>query len=126
MDAEDKGEKYFSCTDTERAAFEAGIKLGTIFHQFIGAPISRSNVDDMEKTIEKCARIQPFVEDVEVKINRDLLHDKKDIYDYYTLYANMLEVHIELKYRDVLIIAEMREIEDLSYPLMYIKEIRKR
>jgi hypothetical protein len=32
----DVADSYFSCTDSERAAFEAGIKLGTVYHQFVG------------------------------------------------------------------------------------------
>ncbi|MEE9268050.1 MAG: dihydroneopterin aldolase family protein, partial [Thermoplasmata archaeon] len=40
---EDPTADYFECTDAERAAFEAGIKLGSIFHQYVGAPVSPEN-----------------------------------------------------------------------------------
>ena len=34
---------YFNCSLKERAVFESGIKLGTIYHQFVGTPLSSSN-----------------------------------------------------------------------------------
>ncbi|MCI2413518.1 MAG: dihydroneopterin aldolase, partial [Cuniculiplasma sp.] len=32
----DEAASYFHCTDRERAIFEAGIKLGSIYHQYVG------------------------------------------------------------------------------------------
>lgn len=87
-------EKYFNCSDRERAAFEAGIKLGTIYHQFIGTPISRVNVALLEKTIAEGTKIQPFVEDAEVHISREELKRKKGEFDYVSLSGNMLTVHL--------------------------------
>src|SRR2546428_802472 len=36
--AADPTRKYFAGTDRDRAAFEAGIKLGSIVHQYVGTP----------------------------------------------------------------------------------------
>ncbi len=77
--------KYFNCSERERAVFESGIKLGTIYHQFVGTPLSSSNVESLEKAIEEGVRVQPFVKDVEVHIKRKVLRGKKDEYDYQTL-----------------------------------------
>ncbi len=121
----DPGEKYFACSNIERAAFEAGIKLGTIYHQFIGAPISRANVNVLEKAIEDGARVQPFVKAVKVTINRKDLKEKTSEYDYQTLRGSMLNVWMKVVYRDAVIICEMRYIEELDYPLMYIKDVKK-
>jgi hypothetical protein len=73
----DKAEKYFHCTDRERAAFEAGVKLGSIFHQYVGTPVSTANVKGLEQAITGGVLIQPFVEDVTVKIDRDKLKKKQ-------------------------------------------------
>jgi hypothetical protein len=116
--------KYFNCTDRERAVFESGIKLGTVYHQFIGTPISKSNVRDIEKAIEAGTRVQPFVKDVKVRIDRKKLRDKKSEYDYQTLSNNMLTVYLKVKYKNTVVIAELKYIEKLKYPLMYIKEIK--
>ncbi|MBR1452331.1 MAG: hypothetical protein IJ592_02405, partial [Candidatus Methanomethylophilaceae archaeon] len=33
---EELANQRFSCTERERAVFEAGIKMATIYHQFVG------------------------------------------------------------------------------------------
>ena len=35
-------------TDRENAVFEAAIKLGALYHQFVGTPISRATADKVE------------------------------------------------------------------------------
>jgi hypothetical protein len=115
--------KYFKCSKRERAAFEAGIKLGTIYHQFVGTPISSSNVESLERAIEDGVRVQPFVEDVSVKIDRKSLRKKRNEYDYQTLTGQMLEVSVIIRIDEVKVVAQMKYIEELNYPLMFIKEI---
>jgi len=121
----DPGGKYFNCTDAERAVFEAGIKLGTIYHQYVGAPLSEANVEVLEKAIEDGARVQPFVADVKVKIDRKYLRRKRSAYKYVTLTAAMLEVQIKTRYKDMEALCEMRYIEELDYPLMYVREVKR-
>lgn len=121
----DIASNYFNCTDAERAAFEAGIKFGTIYHQFVGTPLSKENVDVLEKAIEEGARVQPFVVDLKVKIDRTSLRHKDTDYDYQTLTGNMLYVWLKVKYKDVEVTCEMRNIKEINYPLMFIKEVLK-
>ena len=116
----DSAAKYFNCTDRERAAFEAGIKLGSLFHQFIGTPITVDNVADLENAITKSVRVQPFVKDVRVRIHRELLTKKKHHYDYNTLTGEMLNVILRIKYKDITLKAQLDFKGDLNYPLMYI------
>lgn len=115
----------FNCSDRERAAFEAGIKLGTIYHQFIGTPISRDNVELLEKTIAEGTKIQPFVTDAEVHISRKGLRKKKGEFDYVSLSGNMLTVRLVVEYNDVRVIAGIRFIPEINYPLMYMERIGK-
>jgi hypothetical protein len=122
---EAKADRFFSCTDSERAAFEAGIKMGTIYHQFVGVPLSVQNVGTLEKAIESGSRVQPFVEDVRVKIDRTKLKDKRGQYDYVSLTGDMLDVTLVVKYKTARVRASMKLIKEMNYPLMFIEEIEK-
>ncbi|UCE73258.1 MAG: dihydroneopterin aldolase family protein [Methanomassiliicoccales archaeon] len=121
----DVADRYFNCTDSERAAFEAGIKLGTVYHQFVGAPISKYNVDVLEKSIAEGAKVQPFVKDAQVAIDRSRLREKSTEFDYLTLTGDMLDVKLSVKFKDVEVICEMKHIEEMGYPLMYVKEVKR-
>ena len=120
----DKFKEYFNCTNRERAAFEAGIKMGTVFHQFIGTPVSHKNAELLERSIENSIMIQPFVKSCSVKIDKNGLGDKKDQYDYLSLRGEMLEVTITICYDGVEAEAAMTYSPEHNYPIMYIKSIR--
>lgn len=119
-------DQYFECSDSERAAFEAGIKLGTIYHQFVGTPISRDNVELLETAIAEGTKIQPFVKDAEVHISRNELKKKRGEFDYLSLSGNMLTVRLVIEYNGVRVIAGMRFIPEINYPLMYMEKIEKK
>jgi hypothetical protein len=121
----DKADKYFNCTDSERAVFEAGIKLGTVYHQFVGAPISQKNVEVMEQAIAEGAKVQPFVKDAIVRIDRSRLREKSTEFDYLTLTGDMLDVTLSVKFREVEVICEMKHIEEMDYPLMFVKDVKR-
>ncbi len=121
---EDKAKKYFNCTASERAAFEAGIKMGTIYHQFVGTPLSMENVEYLERAIEESVKVQPFVKDVKVRIDRTRIRKKSGFYKYLTLRGEMLNIELEVQYEDKIAICKLEYVEDMNYPLMYIKEIR--
>jgi len=115
-------ERYFACSDAERAAFEAGIKLGALFHQFIGVPLTRGNVAHIERAIEEAVKVQPYVVDVKVRIeNMEGAGDS--LYRYTTLSPDMLNVELVVRYRKVRVRAHLDYREDLRYPLMYISEV---
>ncbi len=120
---EEKADSYFSCSDAERAAFEAGIKLGTIYHQFVGVPLSKENVETLEKAIEAGSLVQPFVEGVKVKIDRSKLRTKRGRYDYVSLTGDMLDVELVVRYGKAKVRAAMKLVKEMNYPLMYIEEI---
>ncbi len=122
---EQKADSYFSCSDAERAAFEAGIKLGTIYHQFVGVPLSTGTVKTLEEAIEAGSRVQPFVEDVRVTIDRSKLRDKHGQYDYVPLTGDMLDVSLVVKYKRTRVKASMKFLKEMNYPLMYIEKIER-
>ena len=122
---EDLADKYFNCSLRERVVFEAGIKLGTIYHQFVGTPLSANSVESLERAIQDGVRVQPFVKDVKVHISRDALRRKSDEYDYQTLTGPMMDVVLTVKMEGVTVVAEMRYIEELHYPLMFIRSVQE-
>lgn len=122
---EAKADSHFSCTDSERATFEAGIKLGTIYHQFVGVPLSAENAEILERAIEAGSMVQPFVESVKVRIDRSKLKKKRGQYDYISLTGDMLDVSISVRYRTARVRASMRLDKEMNYPLMFIDRIEQ-
>lgn len=118
----DPASKYFNCTERERAIFEAGIKLGTIYHQYVGAPLNLSNAESLERAMSQSAKVQPFVEDAVVKIDKDIISKKQGVYKYITLAGEMLNVTIKIKYGEERVTARLRYVPEMDYPLMYIEE----
>ncbi|TFG90818.1 MAG: hypothetical protein E4H16_01040, partial [Candidatus Atribacteria bacterium] len=55
-------------TNREQAIFEAGIKLGALYHQWIGTPISQNSAASVESAIEQAVILQPFVEEITVRL----------------------------------------------------------
>jgi hypothetical protein len=122
---EAKADSHFSCSDSERAAFEAGIKMGTIYHQFVGVPLSADNVETLERAIEAGVKVQPFVEDIKVSIDRSMLRSKKGQYDYVSLTGEMLDVSVIVRFKSSRVKASMKYVRDMRYPLMFIESMEK-
>ncbi|MEN6395258.1 MAG: dihydroneopterin aldolase family protein, partial [Methanoregula sp.] len=57
-------------SDREQAVFEAGIKLGALYHQWVGTPISQESAESVETAIEKAVILQPYVEEITVRLDR--------------------------------------------------------
>jgi len=123
MDRMDPAVDFFNCSDRERAVFEAGIKLGSIYHQYTGMPVSESNVDVLERAIEEGTRVQPFVHDVSVKVDREDIRASRSKYKYTTLAGRMLRVILVIQYGTARARCRMEYVESLNYPLMYVEEI---
>ncbi len=122
---EEIADRYFDCNDRERVAFELGIKLGALFHQFVGAPVSSENLDVLERAIEKTTERQAFVKRAEVRIKPIGLKKRTDsvFHDYTTLSGDMLDATVEVEYKGVKAKGRLRYIEELDYPLMYLESI---
>lgn len=120
-----EAEKYFDCNDKERTAFELGIKLGALFHQFIGSPVSSKNINVLEKAMEKTIESQAFVKSASVTVHPEGNDNSKmGPFDYKTLQEDMLEAEIVVEYDGIEAVGEMKYIDELKYPLMYLKEFR--
>ena len=123
-DRENLAGSRFNCSVSERACFEAGIKMATIYHQFVGTPFCDRNVSDLERTIENCIRVQPYVLDAKVKIRRPDL-DKEDQYSYTSLTGDMIDATVSISLDGTEVTAEMRYDAELCYPLMFISNFKK-
>ena len=105
-------------TDREQAVFEAGIKLGALYHQWVGTPISRNSASSVETAIEKAVILQPFVEDITVNLNRNLMTE--NAFGYSELSGLMFEVEILTRVRFTYCRARLSP--ESGYPLMKIVE----
>ena len=123
LESQDPAAKYFVCSESERACFEAGIKLGAIYHQYVGTPVSADSVDALEKAIEAGVRIQPFVTDVKIRIDRSRMKPKRSTYRYTSLKGEMLEVWLQVRYGNRVATCEMKYVKDLRYTLMRVAQV---
>ena len=120
--ARDPTRPYFVGTDRDRAAFEAGIKLGSVLHQFVGTPLTRKNAASLERAIEAATRVQPLVEDVRVRIDRKRMRIRGP-YRYGILTEDLLRVEVTVRVGAEKVIGVLRYVPKLDYPLMYLKAI---
>jgi hypothetical protein len=106
-------------SDREQAIFEAGIKLGALYHQWVGTPISRKSAASVETAIEQAVILQPFVEKIEVRLNRELMTE--NAFGYSELAGLMFEVDIIT--RVGFSYCHARLSPSTGYPLMKIVKV---
>ncbi|MDD3984394.1 MAG: dihydroneopterin aldolase family protein [Methanobacterium sp.] len=121
----DVNKKYFNnISNRERALFEGAITMGALFHQFIGIPINLKSVESLEQSIKTAMELQPCINKVNVEINRNILKEIENEYDYISLTGEMLDVKVESNYSNGRAIIRLKYISELNYPLMYVEDIR--
>ncbi|MCQ2079785.1 MAG: dihydroneopterin aldolase family protein [archaeon] len=123
-DREDVATSRFRCSVSERVCFEAGIKMATIYHQFVGTPFCMRNVEDLERTIAECIKVQPYVRDAVVRILRND-RDQQHQSTYISLTGDMIDAVVSIDIDGTVATAEMRYDPELDYPLMYISSVEK-
>ncbi|MCQ8893795.1 MAG: dihydroneopterin aldolase family protein [Methanolinea sp.] len=105
-------------TARERAILEAGIKLGALYHQWVGSPVSPGTAGSLERAIEESVGLQPFVEEIHVWLDRGLM--SPNAFGYSELSGLMLNVDITTRVEGACCRARLRREGD--YPLMEIVE----
>lgn len=113
----------FAGTARDRAVFELGVKCGSIFHQFLGTPVSPATVTSLEEAITAAVRIQPGVERVRVTIDPARVKEAAGVFGYASLEAQMLEVSLVTVHAGVRASGRMKWFPEWSYPLFYIEGI---
>ncbi len=106
-------------TAREIAAFEAGIKLGALYHQFVGTPVSEETADSLERAMEKAIGLQPYVFSAKIKIDRDML--KRNIFGYSELSGKMIRAEIEIVYKGERVRAVLKHDIEKDYPMMQLE-----
>jgi len=111
-------------TPTERLCFEAGIKLGGIFHQYLGIPVSPLTAPGVARAIEAAVGLQPYVDRIRVRIDvRRGGPTGRGRFAYRYLTPEMLRVELRLSDGPVTVDARMEYRPDLHYPLMSLTRI---
>ncbi len=105
-------------SDREKAVFEAGIKLGALYHQWVGTPVSRESAASVETAIEKAVILQPFVEEISVKLDRSRMMENR--FGYSELTGLMFDV--EIITRVGFSYCHARLSPDKGYPFMSVVE----
>ncbi len=129
-DVESLARQFFlkDITDRERAIFEGAITLGAIFHQFVGIPVCKDKkvIQAIKRAIETTMELQPYKEDVKVKINLGGTKSRKrNPYDYETLRGKHMDVRVISRYGSSKATLRMKYIPKLDYTLMYIEKIER-
>jgi dihydroneopterin aldolase len=105
----------------EALLFEAGIKLGGVFHQYLGIPLSARTAPGLARAIENAIGLQPYVRAVRVRLRPARggpLGPGRFAYRYLT--AEMLDVRLTLRDGPVTVRARLAYRPALRYPLMRV------
>ncbi|MFB6220819.1 MAG: dihydroneopterin aldolase family protein [Halolamina sp.] len=109
-------------TDAQQACFEAGIKFGSLYHQFAGTPVSPASARSLETAMEESIENQPYCEAVTVDIlDERVAADIGHTEGYTELSGHLLEVEMRIDYEGVRARTRM-EMED-GYPLMKLVSV---
>lgn len=106
-------------TPREIAAFEAGIKLGALYHQFVGTPVSVKTADSLERAIERSISLQPYVKSVSVRIDRSMLSE--NVFGYSELSGKMIRAVVEIVYEGARVRALLEYDPEKDYPMMHLE-----
>jgi hypothetical protein len=103
-------------TDREKAAFEAGIKLGALYHQWVGAPVSPDTAPLLEQAMERSVALQPHVRHVRIHLNRERILPNP--FGYSEVKGEQFEVQLTTRVGDATCHAVLSY--EGGYPLMKI------
>jgi len=123
----DPASRYFAegLTPRERAAFEAGIALATIYHSLIGLPMPRTakGRKDLAKGVASAVLSQPFRRKVVVRLRGR--RDGKGPYSYGEIGERDVSAEVLVEYGGWVVRARLGYVRSLRYPLMRIVEVRR-
>ncbi|MGQ4554432.1 dihydroneopterin aldolase family protein [Halobellus sp. GM3] len=110
-------------TERESACFEAGIKFGSLYHQFAGTPVSPESAASLGRAMEEAIENQPYCVDVDVDVRTDRIAAElsSQSAEYTELTGRFLDVEMRIEYGEVTVRTRM-EMED-DYPLMKLVSV---
>ncbi len=112
-------------TQAEEACFEAGIKFGTLYHQFAGTPVSTNSASSLATAMEEAIENQPYCESVSVTVDTEALtvEIESGTASYTELTGRFLEVTMQITYEETVVRTEMELVD--GYPLMNVRDIKE-
>lgn len=111
-------------TDRDNALFEAGIKLGALYHQFVGAPVNVHTISSLQHAIRESISAQPYVEAITVHINKAMVAaGSAGKFGYCELQGRMLDVEASITFGRATAVVGLKFDESMQYPLMRIIDI---
>jgi len=112
-------------TTPQAACFEAGVKFGSLYHQFAGTPVSPDSAGSLAAAMEEAIENQPFCEAVTVNVRTGALEDAiaEGGADYTELTGRLIDVEMRIEYEDVTVETSMA-MED-GYPLMQVDAVQE-
>ena len=110
---------------TEEACFEAGIKFGTLYHQFAGTPVSPDSAASLAAAMEEAIENQPHCEAVRIDMDTDALASTIDEgpASYTELTGKFMDVEMDIEYDGTEVTAEMHM--ENGYPLMEVTGVEE-
>ena len=82
----------------------------------MGAPLSSKTAASLEKAMQESISLQPYVREVEVHINRDML--AANVFGYSELQGRMIEAWVVIDYQGETVTARLQYDREKDYPLM--------
>ncbi len=109
-------------TAEHAACFEAGVKFGSLYHQFAGTPVSPTSALSLAQAMEAAIENQPHCRSVSVSIREEALAaDLDDEYGYTELTGRHFEAEVVVEADGVEAVARMAM--DGDYPLMRLESV---
>jgi dihydroneopterin aldolase len=100
------------------------VKLGGVFHQYLGIPVTPRTAAGIARMIERAVRLQPYVVEVRAAVDPrqgGALGRGRFAYRYLT--PEMLDVTVRLRDGAEEVEARLAHRPDLRYPLMSVVRV---
>ena len=110
-------------TDAQSACFEAGIKFGSMYHQFAGTPLSPQSAPSLAAAMADAIANQPHCVDASVEIDTDAVTAAIDAQSaaYIELTGRFFTAELTIRVGTATVTAAMRM--DGDYPRMQLVAI---
>ena len=112
-------------SDAEIACFEAGVKFGTLYHQFTGTPLSVASAGSLARAMEEAIQNQPHCDAVTVRPRVNALETALagQSAEYTEWTGRFAEVEMKIEYEGIEVASRMAMSGD--YPLMSVERIHR-
>lgn len=110
-------------SDRDEACFEAGVKLGALYHQFIGTPVAPDTAAGLASAMADAAERQPGCRDARVDLDAERIETDLNRFGYTGLTGDHIRAVVTVEMGDTVVEASIAMDDD--YPLMRIDRIEE-